>query len=179
MAGDWKPYVIEVNTLDSGFKAYLKKAGAVGQRNVDKSTADFKAKAAMGLQLLNFCVNGSSKERVKPPIRWGILRASGSVFADGVLLGDTKALSADGKPATDYSSCPPSCVAVGFNTSYASRLHESDAWTPGGDPPSEQAMRNPAMLENVGNKWVEKHLIADKETLLALYAAKLKEATGA
>jgi hypothetical protein len=177
MSAAWKPLVVSMDTLTPGLKRFFKKAGDVGGSNTDKESADFKAKRAMALQLLNFCVNGSAKERVKPPIRFGILRASGSAFVEGEMVGDTKANNADGTPNEAYNA-GAGTIAVGFNTAYAAKLHEDKNWVPGGEPPSPQAERNPAMLEDVGNKYVEKHLVADKETLLAVYAEEFKREAG-
>ncbi len=173
MAKDWRPFTMKSDTLTPGLKAFFKKAGVGGG---DRTSADFKARQALGLALLNFCLNGSSKESVVPPIRFGILRGSGSVFVDGVLVGDTKSNYPDGTPNTEYRG-GPNDVTIGFNTAYAARLHET-SWVPGGARPSPQAQNNPGMLGDVGNKWVEKHLRADKETLLGVYNDVLKRELG-
>ena len=127
-------FTIKSDTLTPGIKAYLKKAG-VGTFE-DKSTADFKARQQVGLQLLQFVLNGSSKVAVVPPIRWGVLRGSGSVFVDGVLVGDSKSSYPDGTPNTAYEG---KGIVIGFNTSYAARMHET-TWVPGGANPSKQAV---------------------------------------
>jgi len=172
----WSPLTSNVtDTLTPGLKKFFKDAG-VGVKA--KDTANFKALAAVGLQLLNFTLNGSSKEKVVPPIRWGVLRGSGSVFADGVFLGDTKANHPNGTPNQEYSdSAKPGDVVVGFNTAYAARWHERQ-FVPGGVRPSRQAVANPDMLVDVGNKFVEKHLRADGEVLLGLYADIFKKEMG-
>lgn len=174
--GNWKPLVITSDTLTPRMKAYFKKAG-VGVSG-DSATADFKARQKVMLQLLNFVVNGSSNERVKPPIRFGVLRASGSAFVDDVLVGDTKSSGHDGTPNTQYTS-PKGGGSIGFNTAYAAHLHEDKNWVPGGEPPSAQAQRNPGLVEDVGYKYVEKHLQADREVLLQFYAVMFKKETGA
>ena len=163
MAG---PFTIKSDTLTPGLKAFFKQAG-VGAK-ADRSTADFRARQKVGLQLLNFCAQGSSKEPVVPPIETGVLRASASVFVDDVLIGDTKALYPDGTPSASYES-KDGGITVGYNTAYAARMHET-TWTPGGARPNRQAVKNPSRLANVGNKWVERHLKADGETLLGMYA---------
>jgi len=165
------PFVVKLDTLTPGMKRYFKKAG-VGAKG-DVSAADFKGRQAVGLQLLNFVVNGSSQEKVVPPIMWGILRGSGSAFVDNKLVGDTKSSNPDGTPNTEYTS-PEGGVSIGFNTAYAARWHEKQ-FTPGGVVPSKQAQANPAMLADVGNKYVEKHLKADREVLLGLYADIFKK----
>lgn len=168
-----KAFVIK-DTLTPGLKAYFKKAG-VGASG-DRSTADFKARQAVGLQLLNFTVNGSSGETVVPPIRWGVLRGSGSAFVDNVMIGDTKGTYPDGTPNKEYRSHKGG-LSVGFNTAYAARMHETK-WVPGGKVPSKQSTRNPGILANVGNKFLEKHLKADGKVLLGLYSDIFKKETG-
>lgn len=172
----WSPHTTYVtDTLTPGLKAFFEKAG-VGVKK--QGTANFKALAAVGLQLLNFTLNGSSKEKVVPPIRWGVLRGSGSAFVDGVFLGDTKANYPDGTPNQEYTSeAKPGDVVVGFNTAYAARWHERP-FVPGGMRPSRQALANPDMLADVGNKFVEKHLRADGEVLCGLYADIFKKEMG-
>jgi hypothetical protein len=169
--------IIEKDTLTQGLKDFFEKAGIKDTLVVNKESADFKARQKLGLQLINFINNGSANEPVVPPIMFGILRASGSVFVDNILVGDTKALNADGTPATEYNEAKPGDVTVGFNTAYAHRLHET-TWTPGGKNPSKQAQNNPGMLSDVGNKFVEKHLSSDRESLMALYAAEFKKVMG-
>jgi len=170
-----KVLVITTNTLIPGIKKYMERAG-VGKSD-DTEVAFFKARQAVALQLLNFTVNGSANEKVVPPIRWGILRGSGSAFVDGTLVGDTKSSNPDGTPNREYK-CPKNGAAIGFNTAYAARMHESK-WVPGGVVPSKQAAANPSMLADVGNKFVEKHLKADREVLLGLFADIFKKETGA
>lgn len=172
----WRPgtFTIKSDTLTKGTKAFFDKVG-VNKRN-DKKTADFRARQKVGLALLNFVLNGSSQEKVVPPIRWGVLRGSGSVFVDDVLVGDTKGNYPDGTPNTSYQTKPHQ-VTIGFNTAYAARLHETK-WVPGGVVPSKQAVKNPGMLTDVGNKFVEKHIVADREVLLKLYAEVMKKELG-
>lgn len=174
----WKPatFTITKDTLTPGLRAFFEKAGVTGKPNKDTATADFRARQAVGLQLINFVVNGSANETVVPPIKEGVLRGSGSVFVDGVLVGDTKANYPNGKPNRQYRAKAGE-VTIGFNTAYAARMHET-TWTPGGKNPSKQATRNPGILANVGNKFVERHLKADNITLMQLYAVLFKEYMG-
>lgn len=170
----WKPMTVK-DTLTPGLAGFFKKAG-VGKKN-DSGTGDFKARQKLGLALLSFVLNGSSKEGVVPPIQWGVLRGSGSVFVDGVLVGDTKASYPDGTPNREYSDQASGQVTVGFNTAYAAHLHET-TWVPGGRRPSRQSVSNPGMLGDVGNKFVEKHLRADGEVLLRMYADVFRKEMG-
>jgi len=171
----WRPLTVTSDTLTPGLKRFFDKAG-VGAAKKDKTTADFRARQAVALQLLNFVLNGSSNERVVPPIRWGVLRGSGSAFVDGVLVGDTKSNYPDGTPNTAYAA-EAGDVTIGFNTAYAARMHET-TWVPGGATPSKQAEKNPGMLADVGNKFVEKHLVADKDALLRMYTDVFKREAG-
>lgn len=174
----WKSFTTAItkDTLTPGLAAFFKKAGVTGRLNHDQSTADFRARQIVGLQLINFIVNGSSQESVIPPIQFGILRGSGSVFVDGVLIGDTKGNYPNGTPNKSYSS-KAGDIVVGFNTAYAARWHERP-FTPGGKIPSKQARNNPGITANVGNKYVEKHLKADNQVLWKLYAEIFKKEMG-
>lgn len=154
------------NTLTRGFDKYILKTG-IGQ---DKAAgAHKKAAVALALQLLNWTINGSARVNVTPPIKDGILRGSGSAFVGGEFVGDTKKDYIAGTPNTSYGDTNPNDITVGFNTSYAAKLHETN-WTPG--PASEQA-------GDVGNKFLEKHIEADGQDLTKLYAAIFKKETKA
>lgn len=137
------------------------------------SGVDFKAKQKVGLQLINWVVNGSSSESVVPPIKDGILRGSGSVFVGSKMVGDTKGMFGNGNPNNSYSGKPDE-ITIGINTSYAAKLHEKQfsdtpqkgAWSPG--PISRQS-------GDVGNKFVERHLKADGKNLTQLYGKFIKQ----
>jgi len=163
-------YFKYTDTLTNGIKKYRKKI------NMNSAGgADEKAKMKVALQILNNVINGSRKESVVPPIQTGTLRGSGSAFIGSRKIGDTKGDYPEGTPAETYGGKKGE-VIIGFNTAYAAKLHEKN-WTPGGVRPSKQAARNPGMLEDVGNKFVEKHLRADKDDLLKFYAAMIKKET--
>lgn len=151
-------------SLNAGVKNFFAKAGIAP----DKSTgADFKAKAKVGLQLLNWTLNGSSRESVVPPIKDGILRGSGSVFVGSELVGDSKSGYPNGTPNASYTG-HKDIITIGFNTSYAEKMHET-SWNPG--PVSMQS-------GDTGNKFIEKHLRADGKDLLKLYATFFKQEMG-
>lgn len=152
--------------MTAGMKRYFKKVG-IGKTS---SGADKKARTVMGLQLINFIINGSSAEGVVPPILHGILRASGSVFVGSEFVGGNNLWPVnDGTatPNTSYSAAE-GVVTVGFNTAYATRMHETD-WKPG--TRSEQS-------GDTGNKFVEKHLKADGKVLMGLYSDIIKKESG-
>jgi hypothetical protein len=163
------------DNLTPGLKKYFDKV-SMGQNK--SGSADQLARTRMGLQLLNIVVNGSANESVVPPIMTGVLRGSGSVFTGSVFVGDTKANYPNGTPNASYSEGDPNDITVGLNTAYAARLHETQ-WTAGGKRPSAQSLRNPGMLGNVGNKFIEKHLKADGKDLVKFYAGQLKKESGA
>jgi len=175
---NWSPMTTKItkDTLTPGLKEFFKRAGVTGKKNKDQSTADFKARQAMGLQLLTFVNNGSSQESVRPPIMTGMLRGSGSVFVDGVMVGDTKANYHNGTPNESYDG-KAGDITIGFNTAYAARWHENP-FTPGGKVPSKISVKNPAMLANVGMKYLEQHLKADHTVLWTLYALIFKKEMG-
>lgn len=141
------------STIEEGLKKFKKVS----------ADQDFKGKTQMGLALMNAVINGSPKERVVPPIDSGLLRGSGSVFVGGKLVGETPKVKGKGTPAKSYRD-KEEVVTVGFNTEYAIYTHEK-SFNPG--PVSRQS-------GDVGYKWMEKHLLADKDDLIELYG-KLME----
>lgn len=170
-----KDPIIIKDTLTSRLNDFFKRSG-VDENTGKSATAHFKASAAVGLQLLNWTINGSSNESTVPPIQLGVLRGSGSVFVNNVLLGDTKSNYPDGTPNMEYTESGGG-ITIGFNTAYAARLHET-TWVPGGRIPSKQASNNAGLTGDVGNKFVEKHLKADGKALLGLYADIYKKEMG-
>ena len=146
----------------------LKLALKAVQKRIDKlakqspKLIDETLKVA-GIQFLTWANNGSPKEPAKPPIKWGFLRGSSSVFLGGTLVSVYE--GEDNKDANKSFKAGPRTLTWGWNAVYATRMHEED-YTPG--PKSAQD-------GNAGNKWAEKHLSADKEDLMAFIAADLKK----
>lgn len=142
---------------------------------IQEKNAAEKAAGAVGLQLLNFCANGSPNEPTKPPIDKGYLRGAGSVFVNGKHITSTPPVNGLGEPLESFSTSVIDneyAVDVIYNTEYAAKLHETE-WTPGGVKPSKAAKNNPGIVQNVGNKWVEKHLLADGEDLIMLFGNRM------
>jgi hypothetical protein len=129
---------------------------------------DILARQKVGIQLINNVANGSPKESSVPPILFGLLRGSGSVFLGSKFVYETPKVDGQGNPNKSHSE-KDGVVTIGFDTAYAARMHETD-WEPG--PKSKHS-------GNVSNKFVEKHLRADKEELLRFYALLVKKGTGA
>jgi hypothetical protein len=125
---------------------------------------DELARIKVGLQLLNWIVNGSPQESTVPPVLTGVLRGSGSVFYGSKLTGTTPPYNGKGRPNRSHSG-KKGVITVGFDTAYAHRLHET-TWEPG--PVSKQS-------GDTGNKFIEKHLQADKAELLRLYSILMKK----
>jgi hypothetical protein len=123
---------------------------------------------AFGLQLLNNVVNGSPNEPVVPPILQGFLRGSGSVFFEKQLIAKADKFgysqtNADVKPNESYNG-KQNEITIGFNAPYAAKLHEGimgTDWIPG---------EGSKLSKDVGDHFLRKHLIADKEELYQLYA---------
>jgi hypothetical protein len=148
------------NTLHKGLNEYYKRA----------KTADFKAKSALGLQLLNNVINGSPGVTVVPPILTGHLRGSGSAFVGSTLVGDSSAEYAAGKPNKNFQA-NNDVVTVGFDTPYAAKMHENIGIKYKLGPFSEQS-------GNVGPFFLRLHLEGDKNELWGLYASIYKKETG-
>jgi hypothetical protein len=147
--------LIEINSnIDDGIKKF---------KRVSKDQ-DYKGKVQVGLALLNGVLNGTPKESTVPPIDTGHLRGSGSVFVGNNLVGEAPKFRGQGQPNRSHRA-DKDVVTVGFNANYAIYTHERD-FVPG--EVSQQS-------GNVGNKWMEKHLIKDRKDLIALYAKLMKE----
>lgn len=161
------------NNLFSGMKHYF---DLVGIRKKGKSTgADKKAKIVIALTLLNNIMHGSPKNPVVPPIKWGILRGSGSVFVGTELIQTTRgeAGNGDGTPATNISGVDDDTITIGINTSYAARMHE-------GLEPAGNLKPGPVSRQSgdVAGKFIESHLESDGKDLVGLYAQVLKKESG-
>jgi hypothetical protein len=119
-----------------------------------------------GLSFLDWANNGSTKESRKPPILQGFLRGSSSAFVGGKLIGVYE--GEDNKDANRSHSDSPLNVTWGWNADYATKMHEEE-YNPG--PISQQD-------GDAGNKWLEKHLLADKEDWMALVALEFGRRLG-
>jgi hypothetical protein len=132
----------------------------------------------VGVQLLNFCSQGSPNDPTMPPIESGYLRGSGSVFVGSELVGTSPKPYGKGDPLRSFSIGQSkegqTIISIIYNTEYAARLHETK-WKPGGVIPSKAARNNPSIIRNVGNKWIERHLKADAKDLMWLYGEMIKK----
>lgn len=112
--------------------------------------------------MLTWMNNGSSNESRKPPIRWGVLRGSSTVFIGNKLVETYKSQIKPGAPdkptPAKSHSAPPLNLTWVWNTDYATRMHE---WTGNWGPFTQQD-------GDAGNKWVEKHLEADRNALIEM-----------
>ncbi len=141
--------------------------GAFGQRADLRGLKHFirkypdlmkKALERPALQMLTWMNTGSPRESATPPIRTGVLRGSGSAFVGGKLVGSTPA-KAGGTPARS-SEARDLDVHWVFNTEYAAKMHE---WDGGWGKFTQQSIDG-------GNKWMEKHVIADRDAFTKLVA---------
>lgn len=131
----------------------LKKFDGVSAKAMDE------ALLKSGIQLINWMVSGSPYSSRVPPIYDGILRGSGSVFLGKKLIKIT------GSAAATLYDGARNTLTIGFNTSYATKMHEEN-WRPG--PISRQSGAD------VGNKWIAIHLQTDGKAWLA-YVAKIMD----
>ena len=145
------------------------------QKLAKKSPEHFKTAMSKGaIQFLNWANTGSRGDSRKPPIRWGVLRGSSSAFLDGKLLSiypQAIGAEADEKPtparsAPQGGSSPTATWA--WNTDYATKMHE---WM---GTFGEATQRD----GDAGNKWLERHLQADKDNLFKMIATEFKKAAG-
>jgi hypothetical protein len=141
----------------NGLKALRKKS----------PTAFRKAQEIAGLQMLTWMNDGSSVCPAKPPIDWGVLRGSGSVFVGKDLVGVALNAPSGSTPEKAWNAAISTTTWI-YNTAYAARMHEHDGdW-------GAKTKADPG----AGNKWIEKHLSADKENYLQLIAQVFKKEAG-
>ena len=116
-----------------------------------------KAMEKGAIQFLDWANNGSSKESRKPPIREGTLRGSASAFVGNKLVAIAPSIGGEPTPASSYNGNPLT-ITWAWNTNYAHRMHEHKGkW---GKFTKQDG--------DAGNKWLEKHLTADKEDLISV-----------
>jgi hypothetical protein len=147
------PIEILKNTIDDQYIKFLRE---------DKKKRPMVL-GKVGLQLINWVVNGSPRSSITPPVLTGALRGSGSVFIGDKFVGGTDfyPVTGDGVRTINRShSGKENEVTIGFNTAYAAKWHENP-FTPGKF--SQQS-------GDVGNKYVEVHLKADRLDLTKLFA---------
>ena len=122
------------------------------------------ALAQVAVQMLTWMNTGSPNEPLKPPIRFGTLRGSGSAFVGDKLIGVAPSEGGEPTPATSLSA-PDYTITVVYNTDYAAKMHE---WKGGWGPYTTQD-------GNAGAKWIEKHINADGPLAMAGFAEILRE----
>jgi hypothetical protein len=130
----------------------------------DKTFVKSQMKAA--IQMLDWMSSGSKGSTKAPPIRTGILASSGSAFYKNKNIAISEDIS--GGLGTPNKSFNAKNITWGFNTSYATRMHEDKTLKPG--PFSE---RNPN--RHPGNQWMLEHLKNDKDNYaktIALFMRK-------
>jgi len=129
-----------------------------------------KAMAKGALEFIRWCNTGSSKESAVPPIKWGVLRGSTSVFVGKKLVTVWKQRTKNGgkevpEPLTEYDG-KDNVITIVYNTTYAAKVHEAE-----NIQYSERSLNAGAE-----KKWLEKHLFADKNDLYQLIGRFMSEA---
>lgn len=125
------------------------------------------------IQFLTWANTGQGKTSRKPPIRWGVLRASSSAFVGNELVeiynqNVKSGASESPTPARTYSPPKADTITWVWNTDYAAKMHE---WKGGWGEFTRQD-------GDAGNKWLEKHLLADKNALIKMIAEEFKKESG-
>jgi len=132
-----------------------------------------KAMGRGGIQFLTWANVGSKNSTRKPPIRFGVLRGSSSVFIGNELLmvypQNIKA-EADERPDPAKSNDYAKDLTLTFvwNTDYAAKMHE---WKGNWGQFTEQD-------GDAGNKWLEEHLIKDRDDLIKMIGKEFAKETG-
>lgn len=120
------------------------------------------------LQWLTWCNNGSPTEPATPPIRWGVLRGSSSVFVadkmvsvydEPVKMGANEVPD----PARSYNG-EKGVITIVYNTVYAFKMHEERGKT------WHNLGVYSAQAANATDKWLEKHIANDGKPLFDMLA---------
>lgn len=152
-----------------GAKFLIKNNIRLKALNKTSAKATEEATEKIATAMLEFMVNGSPKSAATAPIRWGVLRASASVFVGNKLIALSPNVPNQGTatPNKSYSG-KRNHVTVGFNTPYATRQHEDKSMKPG----KFSALSGSS---NPGNQWVMEHLKKDGPDLMKVAAEVMKE----
>jgi hypothetical protein len=132
--------------------------------NIAFEAAEEKA----ALQFLTWVNAGSPAEPATPPIRWGVLRGSSSVFVKNKFVSaypeDIKAgANETPDPLRSYNG-EKGVITIVYNLDYAFKMHEErgKTWQELGPYSSQSA--------NATDKWLEKHIAADGKILYKMIA---------
>lgn len=131
-----------------------------------------KAQKKAGIQFLNWANNGSKRTSKKPPIRFGILRGSSSVFIGKDLVETFSIIIKAGtdetiSPARSHLASPKTLTFV-WNTDYATKMHEhKGGW---GKFTQQDG--------DAGRKWLEEHLKRDRNDLFKMIRTEYQKAAG-
>ena len=107
------------------------------------------------IQMLDWMASGSKNCHLIPPRLTGVLASSGSVFFKNKLIALSPDMTTEGQ-ATPNKNHSGKYVTWGFNTDYATEMHEATNYSPG-----HISSRLPGSYP--GNFWVREHLIKDKK----------------
>jgi hypothetical protein len=146
--------------------AYLKITSTIDVSKFVANKLFPKAQEKAAIAMLTWMSSGSMGSPLKPPIRSGVLASSGSVFYKNKFLKTSKNISRGGVPTPNLSHTGKG-VTWGFNTAYATRMHEDKDLNPG-----PFSLADPNM--HPGNQWMTAHLQKDKNNYTKLIAEFLK-----
>lgn len=125
-----------------------------------------------GIQFLTWSNQGSPQEPAKPPIRFGVLRGSSSVFVADKLIAVQEQSIKNGStesptPNRSYSG-KKFTITWGWNTPYATKMHEWDGnW-------GKFTLQD----GDAGSKWAEKHVKSDRDAVIKMIAIDFKKKAG-
>lgn len=127
-----------------------------------------KAMERGAIQFLTWANTGSMNESRTPPIRWGVLRGSSSAFVGNKLVAtfpiNVDSSAPESPTPAEAGGTAGLVITWAWNTDYAAKMHE---WRGGWGKFTIQA-------GNAGNKWLEKHLRADRDALMKMIAIEFK-----
>lgn len=108
------------------------------------------------LQFLEWSANGSVNDSSRPPIHEGFLRGSGSGFVGSEFVGMTEGNNRD---VNRSLSGDASMMTIGYNSDYAESMHE----------------KNYTARKDGERKWLENHIMSDKNALYETIGIQVKK----
>ncbi len=140
-----------------------------GLKKLMKRFPEVSAKAfeRPAIQMLTWMNTGSPREGRTPPIKTGVLRGSGSAFVGGKLVKTTPSSGAAGTPARGSEAREKDTVHWVYNTDYAAQMHERGDGARWG--------KFTMQAKDAGNKWMEKHVIADRAAFAKFFALEFNK----
>lgn len=163
--------------MSTGSGIFMKSMGISSAMITIKSQAAFDMGMKKGaLTWLQWVNNGGPSEPATPPIKWGVLRASASVFVGKELVDVAPQEVEQGAeetpdPARSYNG-KDEVITIVYNSVYAFKMHEQRGKT------WQNLGEASARSQNATDKWLEKHIASDGKDLFEFIAKVIESELG-